>query len=431
MGCPCRTIENNVGPQAGRRLTIAMALATQCPYCHTKFKVAHDQLKLRAGLVRCGACKQVFNGTEHLLAADAPLSASQNRTSLSASISGSPAMPATSMGNHPGSPQASLSDNSQAKSFVKPLENAVFENPRSADLKTESQLRIPPSDSGELRAVSAEDPSALTNQHPNTAMPPRRTASSTLTALASGNSTQIANSIATQNDVPHSADPISDASLAMEPPASPNEDGAYIEDLEARPAQNREKRGFFSRTKKHVHSDPGEPGFVTRARRQERMGKATRSAMGIASLILFLGLIGQGIYAFREQIAARWPESAAALRHACELIDCRIGLPSQIDMLTIESNELQALTPEHNAFVLIALLRNYSALPQSWPNLELTLNDAEDKPIARRVFAPSDYLPAIPNSAKGFPPNSEQVLKLYFTLSQLKPSGYRVYLFYP
>ena len=47
-----------------------MALATQCPHCHTTFRVAHDQLKLRAGMVRCGACKQVFNGVEHLLRPD-------------------------------------------------------------------------------------------------------------------------------------------------------------------------------------------------------------------------------------------------------------------------------------------------------------------------------------------------------------------------
>src|SRR6478735_717493 len=44
-----------------------MALATQCPHCHTTFRVAHDQLKLRAGLVRCGSCKQIFNGIENLL----------------------------------------------------------------------------------------------------------------------------------------------------------------------------------------------------------------------------------------------------------------------------------------------------------------------------------------------------------------------------
>ena len=45
-----------------------MALATQCPHCYTSFRVANDQLKLHAGMVRCGACQLTFNGIEHLLA---------------------------------------------------------------------------------------------------------------------------------------------------------------------------------------------------------------------------------------------------------------------------------------------------------------------------------------------------------------------------
>ncbi|WP_296944196.1 DUF3426 domain-containing protein [uncultured Massilia sp.] len=44
-----------------------MALATQCPHCHTTFRVAADQLKLRGGIVRCGACQQVFDGNAHLV----------------------------------------------------------------------------------------------------------------------------------------------------------------------------------------------------------------------------------------------------------------------------------------------------------------------------------------------------------------------------
>ncbi|MFL6707825.1 MAG: zinc-ribbon domain-containing protein, partial [Massilia sp.] len=39
-----------------------MALATICPHCHTTFRVASDQLKLRGGIVRCGACHEVFDG---------------------------------------------------------------------------------------------------------------------------------------------------------------------------------------------------------------------------------------------------------------------------------------------------------------------------------------------------------------------------------
>lgn len=58
-----------------------MALATQCPHCYTSFRVANDQLKLHAGLVRCGSCKQTFNGIEHLLApGEAPRTAPQQQS---------------------------------------------------------------------------------------------------------------------------------------------------------------------------------------------------------------------------------------------------------------------------------------------------------------------------------------------------------------
>jgi predicted Zn finger-like uncharacterized protein len=44
-----------------------MALATQCPHCHTTFRVASDQLKLRGGIVRCGTCQRIFDGNAHLI----------------------------------------------------------------------------------------------------------------------------------------------------------------------------------------------------------------------------------------------------------------------------------------------------------------------------------------------------------------------------
>lgn len=43
-----------------------MALATCCPDCGTTFRVVSDQLKIRNGLVRCGSCRKIFNGIEHM-----------------------------------------------------------------------------------------------------------------------------------------------------------------------------------------------------------------------------------------------------------------------------------------------------------------------------------------------------------------------------
>jgi len=42
-------------------------LATRCPHCQTRFRVTPAQLELRDGLVRCGACREIFSGREHLL----------------------------------------------------------------------------------------------------------------------------------------------------------------------------------------------------------------------------------------------------------------------------------------------------------------------------------------------------------------------------
>jgi predicted Zn finger-like uncharacterized protein len=38
-----------------------MSLITQCPACHTLFKVVPDQLKISEGWVRCGQCREVFD----------------------------------------------------------------------------------------------------------------------------------------------------------------------------------------------------------------------------------------------------------------------------------------------------------------------------------------------------------------------------------
>lgn len=41
-------------------------LVTECPGCHTRFRVSEAQLQRARGRVRCGACLTVFNGVERL-----------------------------------------------------------------------------------------------------------------------------------------------------------------------------------------------------------------------------------------------------------------------------------------------------------------------------------------------------------------------------
>jgi hypothetical protein len=154
-----------------------------------------------------------------------------------------------------------------------------------------------------------------------------------------------------------------------------------------------------------------------------------RVAMAAGSVVLLLLLFLQVMTTFRNPLAAQFPQWKPTLVALCKLSGCKVDLPAQIEALAIEQGELQTLKDQ--TFSYVSLLRNQSRSVQAWPSIELTLNDANDKPVLRRVIAPRDYLPATIDVSQGFAPRSEQTIKLYFALDQLTASGYHIAIFYP
>lgn len=150
-----------------------------------------------------------------------------------------------------------------------------------------------------------------------------------------------------------------------------------------------------------------------------------------ATLLVLTLLIAQAAYFFRVDIAANQPSLKPALVSYCHLLKCDVPLPQYADLITIESSELEAVTGHDSRIVLHALLRNRAAYPQAYPSLELTLTDSLDNPLARRNFAPSDYLPPEEDMAAGFKPVREQTVRLELDTDDLRPMGYRLSLFYP
>jgi predicted Zn finger-like uncharacterized protein len=45
---------------------------TRCPSCRTVFRVTAEQLAMRGGQVRCGHCRTLFDGVDHLVALAPP-----------------------------------------------------------------------------------------------------------------------------------------------------------------------------------------------------------------------------------------------------------------------------------------------------------------------------------------------------------------------
>ena len=150
-----------------------------------------------------------------------------------------------------------------------------------------------------------------------------------------------------------------------------------------------------------------------------------------AALILFLLLLAQAIYFFRVEIAARLPGLKPVLVAGCELLQCSIRLPQHAELVSIESSELEANPTPPSAITLNVIIRNNAAYGQAYPHLELTLTDMADQVLARRIFSPKEYLKAGEDDKPGLEASREASIKLYLDTSDLKPSGYRLFLFYP
>jgi hypothetical protein len=217
-------------------------------------------------------------------------------------------------------------------------------------------------------------------------------------------------------------------------PDEPDPIEQAIDDLESKPWRSTQEASEQAEVDALDQVDTAayeEPNFVKQGRRKQRIGHAFHIIMAAGSALLLGAFLVQGAYVFRDQIAAWFPQTKPVLAAACVRIGCQVGLPTRIESVSIESSELQSLAADANTFTLSILLRNHGGTDQAWPNIELTLNDANEKAIARRIFAPREYLPSPQDAKKGFPARSEHPVKLFFEVSQLKASGYRVYLFYP
>ena len=170
------------------------------------------------------------------------------------------------------------------------------------------------------------------------------------------------------------------------------------------------------------------PEFLEEAPPRARFGVA----WGLGALLALALLAGQLAYYYRTELATLVPQTRPYLAEGCRFLDCELRLPRRPDLLSIESSDLQADKRRESLIVLNAVIRNRAPFAQEHPALELTLTDALDKPLVRRVLRPEDYL-ARPREAlaPGIAPGSESVLRMHFDTGGVRATGYRLYLFYP
>jgi predicted Zn finger-like uncharacterized protein len=158
-----------------------------------------------------------------------------------------------------------------------------------------------------------------------------------------------------------------------------------------------------------------------------------RTALWAAgSILLLLLLLAQGAYSYRSELAAQVPELRPHLQRMCGLLDCTLSHPQRPELLTIEGSDLQAADPARpGLIVLSATMRNRAPTTVAYPALELTLTNAQDQTVARRVFMPAEYLDKAADPRAGIASNAELGIRLALDTTDLQASGYRLFLFYP
>ncbi|MCM2566947.1 DUF3426 domain-containing protein [Janthinobacterium kumbetense] len=423
-----------------------MALATKCPHCNTIFRVAADQLKLRGGIVRCGTCREVFDGNAALVdpAAASPFLTSGPGTAapLSTSYPIDNSLPSatddepiysldfdTSFDPFGILPEtAQLKDDADDGDHIEldldvalpdeALDHvpaaAPLDIPEATPVETPAELPEPPlpQPMAPFKRRQVDDAPAFATYLRDSRREPN------LKAAAAPVAPTLPAAEKVSLDKPLPAAPAATSPARREPtladplPVPPiTPDAAEEQEEPVQPPAD------------------DEPAFVTLGRRREQSGKALRVAMALGSVVLLLLLLLQVMTTFRNPLAAQFPQWKPTLVALCKLSGCQVDLPAQIEALSIEQGELQTLKDQ--TFSYVSLLRNQGRSVQAWPSIELILNDANDKPVLRRVIAPRDYLPATIDLSTGFAPRSEQAIKLYFALDQLTASGYHIAIFYP
>ncbi|MRX11384.1 DUF3426 domain-containing protein [Pseudoduganella sp. FT25W] len=483
-----------------------MALATKCPHCNTVFRVAHDQLKLRGGIVRCGSCNEVFDGNAALLEPlTPPPVVLPEPTPLDQKMAALDTRAAEVLAVEEAEPVLELGEPEAPEPAPEPPPPVLEMDDEAADVPAPEPFPLPaepaalPADTDALFDLDLDmesEPDLEASIDPELAPQPaleelnvEHLSDDELEAALEAELAVMEQSLA---DAPHEADdsapsdgrreptwddpepdePQAGAGPALERAFAAADDAIFSADAEpdtppapeARPLRDDEldeadeealiqlssaglAQAEAVRAPVLLHTpsaeapeppaapeeehdeSPEEPGFVKRDRQRQKYGKAATIAMSLGSVLLVAALLGQAVTTFRNTLAAAMPPLKPALTAACNALGCKIELPTQIDDLMIEQGELQTLSD--TAFSFTTLLRNQSATAQSWPSIELTLDDANDKRILRRVFTPRDYLSADIALDKGFAPHTEQAVKLYFELHDLKASGYHIAVFYP
>lgn len=170
--------------------------------------------------------------------------------------------------------------------------------------------------------------------------------------------------------------------------------------------------------------------FVRDARRKAFWRRpGVRVLMAVLTLALTLALVAQMAVQERDRIAAVQPALKPALEALCAPLHCTVNPPRQIEAIVIDSSSFSKLRGD--AYRLAFTLRNQAATHVAMPAIELTLTDAQDQPVLRRVLLPADLGPASGLIEAASDWSGSHAVSVVPGNGAGRVAGYRLLAFYP
>lgn len=395
-------------------------MLTRCPACQTVFRLHPAQIRARNGEVRCGHCFNPFNALQHRIATADEVAAATGRQQASFPTAGEPTPVAAAQSPARRNEVDELDfelpefppfdDGRAAPGAARQAEPAHGSPAGTAGVGSDTELVAPHEHPVAESGAGSSLPEVIRSarRSPSPPEPPSAAAGGTAPALDDH--------------------PVAAAAPGTPEPELESEAEQWQEHEPAGDAAARQDSGPATTPQaRHVdlnHLD------ATYGRPPSKRSAVARTLGGMVVGLLAGTLAAQATYLFRTEIGRALPGTRPLLEAGCAALGCEVPLPKDVALIGIETSDLQSDPARAGRYTLFTTVRNRADYPQAWPHLELTLTDGSDTPVVRRVFAPTDWMPADSPKAS-LPARATIPVRLPFRLEGASPTGYRVYVFYP
>ncbi|MDO8251648.1 MAG: zinc-ribbon and DUF3426 domain-containing protein [Rhodoferax sp.] len=347
-----------------------MSLITRCPACETLFKVVPDQLRISEGWVRCGQCDEIFDASLHLL--QAPL-AEERPVALHEEVAAK--FEATDSADDPPQPVA--------------IDLNSAHLGRLDELPPEPEPLLPDSADEETEPSSPEPiPEEFSPVDEIASMPP-----GLLDAQADGSQSVLLH-MGLPGHVAH-ADP--DDLDALEPTHS-------AEFVDVSFLRGKRSSSFWRKP-------------------------LIRATLIVLSFTLLLGLAVQIMFHERDRMVALEPGLKPWLLTFCATLNCTLSPLRRIDAIEIDSSSFTKI--RGGSYRLNFTMKNTADTALAIPAIELTLTDALDQPVVRRVFFPAEIAGNSDTLAAGSEWSASLAMAAKASGMAERIAGYRLLAFYP